>query len=97
MKLIHANERLAFLLFLAVLVMLPVSYNAFRKDRRRWVWLGAHVTLLVLNPTWWISAISGDCGFLLKDFATATTVVAGVGTARAAWLARRRGTAAGVA
>jgi hypothetical protein len=40
----------------------------------------------VLNPIWWISAGSGDCGHSLANVATLFVIVAGVGTARVVWL-----------
>jgi len=87
---IDSNERLATMLFLACLLLLPVSLMVWRKSQRYRGWAVAHILMLVTNPIWWISARSGDCGYFLAVVATVLVVVAGLGTARVTWLSLRK-------
>jgi hypothetical protein len=87
---IGANERLATILFLACLMLLPVSLIVWRKSQRYRGWAVAHVLLIVMNPIWWVSAVSGDCGYSLATLATVFVVVAALGTARVTWLFLRK-------
>jgi hypothetical protein len=82
---ISSNERLATMLFLACLLLLPVSLMVWRKSQRHRTWAVAHVLLVVANPIWWISALSGDCRGTLAAAAMAFVVVASLGTARVTW------------
>jgi hypothetical protein len=87
---IDSNGRLATILFLACLLLLPVSLMIWRKSQRHGRWAVAHILLIVANPIWWMSALGGDCGFALAGLATVFVVVAGVGTARVTWLFLRK-------
>jgi hypothetical protein len=87
---IRSNERLADLLLLLCLLLLPISLLIWKKTRRHRVWAAAHVLLIVVNPVWWIGALSGDCGRMLAAAAAAVAVVAGLGTARVVWLYLRK-------
>jgi len=78
------------MLFLACLLLLPVSLMVWRKSQRHRVWALAHILLVVTHPIWWISAQYGDCGFFLADAAMVYVVVASFGTARVTWLFRRK-------
>ena len=46
----------------------------------------ASVLMVMLHPGWWLSARSGDCGYLLRYVAPAATVFC---VAAAAWVIRR--------
>jgi hypothetical protein len=87
---ISSNERLATMMFLACLLLLPASLIVWRRSQRHRGWAVAHILLIVMNPIWWISAVAGDCGSSLRDVATVFVVVAALGTARVTWLFLRK-------
>lgn len=67
------------LVALAVALGLSIAIIAKTHGKKRWAALG----VVLIHPGWWMSAISGDCGYMLRyTSVTATAVFAGV----AAWV-----------
>ncbi len=82
-----ATSELVGLSGLAVTLLLAIAVALAGRSRRRWLaFLG-----VVLHPGWWMSARSGDCGYMLRYASVGLTVVfAGI----AAWMIWRTRSAA---
>jgi hypothetical protein len=64
-EVIAGNQRASFLIFLAGAVAAIQLGVRFRAHPKKGAWLGGLALLSLLHPIWWLSAMSGDCGYLL--------------------------------
>ncbi|MBL8957839.1 MAG: hypothetical protein JNK82_44100 [Myxococcaceae bacterium] len=72
------------LLALGGALMLAIAVMVGARSRRRWLFFAG----VVVHPGWWLSARSGDCGYLLRYVSVVATVLFAVAAAWFVWRSR---------